>query len=434
MSKSFHLIFVLILMVMITSCKKDESVVHAEISILQPEKNMNFDVLDTITIVVTVDHPAPRVYLKINLQNDQYTPVQSPLVIENFETGIETRLSYIIDNLHLETNTYNFAFQVTVDGHSDNAYRPVVVHEIAKTLERIVVVEKINSQSLNLVLLNEQMEITNEKIVAGDFGGCQVSSWHQLIFFSGNYQGNLTAMDASNLEELWSIPAVYNPPHPAFTTLSIGGNYLFSGNHSGQITGYNMEGQPGYSSAVTSGIYSKFLHQSSNYLFSISGQANSNGHYPGDIFAFPSGDLLSSFFVQVDPLASFLVEDNRMLIFGNDELSHARTILLHLEDGFIGEPYQPFQIPEEKLMACAEINENSAFLAFENGIYNYSYQESTSLFSNQTNICCMEYDRVNSTLFAADENNIYAINSSGTIILQRNFEGLIHSIQLLYNK
>lgn len=60
------------------------------VTFLQPVNNAPYDVFDTISIKLKVDYPKPEVLLRVNLQDEAFIPVVTSLVIEDFETGVET--------------------------------------------------------------------------------------------------------------------------------------------------------------------------------------------------------------------------------------------------------------------------------------------------------------------------------------------------------
>jgi len=433
-NKSVKLLLLVFISIGMISCHKDGQIIYPEINIIEPVKSKSYDVFDTIRIIFRVEYPAPQVYLKINLQNENFTPVHSPLVIENFETGKDTELLYFLDNIHLETNTYYLAFQVSDQGQTTTEYRAVFIHEAPRQLQNVVLIMENNSQSIRMVLLNPQLNIQKEKIISGDYGSSDISSWHQFIFVSGKYSGDLVAYDADKLEQEWVVPIIQNPPHSYFTYLKYADNYLFTGFYNGATIGYNMTGQAGFSSMVTSGFYSKMIFFSNPYLISFSAQANGSGHFPGDRYAFPSGGLLSTFALYFDPVGCVSFEGGSLMIFGNDAQNHVDVAMLYPDDGFLGEPYQPFEMPGQTIYSIAEKGNGLIFLGLDSGIWLYNYQQTMGLHAELSMVSSLEYDEISSLLYAIDGNTLFVVDETGAVIARYQFENTIENVHLLYNK
>lgn len=415
------------------SCKKEAAEIFPEVQFIQPASNSAYDVFDTITIRLLVNYNKPAISLRINLQDESSTPVVTSLVIENFETGVETTVYYIISNNQLNTGSYRLVAEARDGGIYTRAYRSVFIHEIERVLSHVFVVQQ-EAQTHKIHRFSPAMGSQLTTVFHGDYAGSDVSSSSKQFFIAGRHSGDLTAFDAEAMTIKWTSPIIPNPVQPYFTSLKRIGNHVFAGLWEGYTGRWSMTGQKGVSTQITSNTYSYLLFSTEKYLVTAALQKSNHLIHWLEVFYLDAGGLVSTTQSDIIPVIFTEPEHGNLLILGNNQSGNAYARRFDPSTGMLYFPYQPFDLPASAVKTAEAISPKQILLAFDNGVYLYKYQVAIGLFAGIPQVSSMCYEDISRTVWMIAGGKVLVYNLAGNLLSEYEVGGELVNLHLIYNR
>jgi len=434
--KAVTYLLVFLCIVLFASCKKDETPPPSKINILSPAANTSFQVFDTIEIKLLIESQQPEVGLRISLLDANYSPASpiNPWVVSSFETNVEATLHFLLVYEYLESGNYYLYFKVTDQSGTVNTYRSIYIEGIHRAFEGVFIVSEVSANQTGIEKLGIDLTGEKIKIMAGNYAGSAIDSRNRNFFLAGKNSGNLTALNTDSLSFEWDVPIVANPVQPYFTFLQQINEVLYAGFYSGEINGYNPSGDLIFTTHADGLTFPNLMCHSGNLLVVSSTSRSNVFEYWLETYFLASGVSNSKTKLLIKPIHLKALEDEKVLVFGNNQNSHIETKLLDPETGLITNPYQPFSLPDEKLKCAVNISENLTFLGLEGGIYLYDYQKSMSLLTTSLSPEILKWEDISQTILAANGTSFFVLSTNGQILSEHDYSYPILNLLLHYNK
>jgi len=427
---------VLLWVIAIGSCQKEESSTPSKVKIFSPPVNTAYEVLDTIEIKISVESTQTEVALFISLLDDNFNPAtpSNPLVISNFETNIESTLYFWLDYPFLESGTYYLYFLTTDQSGQVNMYHSIYIEGIPKEFEGLYVVSEISDYQTGIEKMNTELTGQGIKILSGNYAGSAIDSRYKNVYNAGQNSGNLVALNTDSLGLEWEIPIIPNPVQPYFTFLQQIDHVLYAGFYSGEINGYNPSGELVFTTQLNGLTFPNRVCVTGNLLVVASTSRSNVFEHWLETYFVASGvnNSKSKSLIQAQHLKP--LDDGQVLVFGNNVNSMVESNLLDPGTGLITNPYQPFPLPEELLLCAADINQNLTLLGLEDGIYLYDYQLGISLVASSFTPEILQWEEIRQTILAANGSEIFSLATNGEIIVEQEYPYPIYNLLLDYNK
>lgn len=418
----------------LSRCARETEEVYPEVKFLYPPANTAYDVLDTVEIRLLVNYPKPEISMKISLLNDALTPAMNPLVISNFNTGIETTLYFVISNGQLVTGSYQLMAEAREGEIYTRDYRQIFIHEIERVLTNIVVVEQTGVNLHQIHRFDAAMQNRTEVSFPGDYAASDVSSSSRQIFIAGIHFGDLTAFNADSLTVNWTSPIISNPVQPYFTCLQQFGNHVFAGLWEGYTARWNLSGQKGVSTEITPGTFSYLLFATGKYLISASRQKSNHLLHTLEVFYIDAGGLLVTVQSDISPVIFTEPESGLVLILGNNQAGNAYARTFNPANGMLGAPYQPFDLPAKPMIAALAISPKLILIAFDDQISVYEYQKALTSLITLADVKAMRYEEISRTIWIVAAENVLVYNLNGSLLNDYHVGGELKNLHLLYNR
>jgi hypothetical protein len=428
-----YLTVMFLVSILLFSCTKDEPMPSADISILSPAPLSEYNIYDTIAVSLTVQTSAEAgVSVSLQLMNENFIPVQPARTLENITVNTEQVILYPIIDSTLADGVFNLRIQAFGDIETTQAYRQIYINEIPRTLKSIWLVAD-QSEGIELMVLDETYELIENIQTESDYSGSAMSSVNGQFYLAGKNSGNLTAYNGYTQNQAWFIPAVPNPNQPYFTCVRAFDEVCYTGFWQGQVIGYNK-----YGGVVTATEFNEntipeniFVHD----VFLIkSAQRRSNADQKViETYFVQSGARISETNLNFAPVGYTAPEFRKILIFGNKE-EKAVTHLFDPTSGMISNPYEPFALPTEKIIATTEISESKTVFSTENGVYIYEYLTSLTQINNLQQATALAYNPLNQTILAVAGTEVIVMNLQGSIFYQYDAQKPLRAIHLFFNK
>jgi hypothetical protein len=429
--KFFSVFFVMFLIV--HSCRKDESLPNAEISILSPTPLTEFNIYDTILVNALVKSGADTKFtLLVQLLNDNYIPVQPNYVFDGLSTNVEFFIQYPISDSTLAGGIHNLKLQVFENIETTQIYRQIYINEIPQMLKSICIVGAKDDQ-VGIKVIDENFQITKEFNVESDYSGSAVSSANGQFYIAGSTSGNLSAYNVNDFAPVWFIPGVPNPIQPYFTIVKTFADVCYAGFWNGQVIGFNKFGGVSYAAELNENTVPVDVFVHDVFLIKSSFLRSNESQNLIETYFVQSGVNISAQNVAFEPVGFSAPEFRRILIFANSS-GQAAAFILDPTSGLINQPYESFTFPEGKVISIAAINQTSTLLALENGIFVYEYENSLTKISDRQNISALTFNHLNQTVFACTENEVILMNLQGDEVFQFDAGMPVLNIHLIFNK
>lgn len=419
---------------LISGCNDDTEDVYPVVLINSPANNAEYNVLDTIRLVIRVDYPKAQVLLKVNLQNQSLVPVAPTLQIDQFATGVETTLYYVINDEELESGSYKLMAEASDGEIYTRNYVTVYVNGIDRVLTHVFVVEETGTNIHQIRRYDTSVQNPLTVDFAGDYAGSDVSSHEQLFFIAGAYFGDLTAYHADDLAVKWTSPITSSSTTPYFTCVQTIGNNVFAGLWEGYNARWNMSGNKGVSTEITSTTYSALLYNSGKYLISAAVQKSNYLTQWLEVYYIDLGGMLVATISDIQPVVFAEPTPGSVLILGNNQNGQAYTRTFNPMTGNLGTPPQPFDLPAVEVLAGVAVANTRIALAMENGIYLYDFQAALLPISTQTNVKAIRYESISRTLWCITGAKLIVMELSGTPLAEYSLGANLVNLHLMYNK
>jgi hypothetical protein len=436
MKKVATYLLVLISIIFFTSCKKEDTPPPSKINILSPVANTPFEVNDTITIKLLIDSRQPEVDLWISLLDANFSPASpiNPLVFSDFETNIETTLHFMLDDEFLESGNYYLFFKVLDQSGNVNKYLSIYIEGIQRQFEGIFIVSEISDNQIGIEKLGTDLTGQGIKILEGNYAGSSIDSRYKNIYVAGQNFGNLVAMNTDSLGPEWEIPIIPNPVQPYFTFVQQIDHVLYVGFYSGEVNGYNPSGDLIFTTQTNGLTFPNQVCIVGNHLVVSSTTRSNLFEYWIETFFMASGVDNSKTKVLIKPIHLKPLDDEQVLMFGNNGNSRLETKLLDPETGLVSDPYQPFQLPDELVKCAADINNEQTLLGLEDGIYIYDYQRSIAMVTTSISPRVLHWEDISQNILAADGDKFFTVSANGQQIFEHDYPYPIYNLLLNFNK
>jgi hypothetical protein len=436
MKKSAIYLFAFLLIILLFGCKKDDESTPAQIFVSTPIANTPYQVFDTVKINLFVESKQDEVSLSISLLTSNYTPASpsSPLVFQHFKTGIETSLYFLLDNDKLASANYYLYFKVNDASGDAQLYRSIYIEGIPRKIEGFFIVSSLSDHQIGIEKFADDYTGLEMKLLPGNYAGSAISSFNKLVYTAGSNAGNFLAIDTDSLDIQWEIPIVPNPVQPYFTFLEEIDQVIYAGFYNGEVNGYSPAGNLIFSTQSDGLTFPTGVCIAGNMLV-VSTISRSNLFENWlETYYLASGVANSKTNILARPIHLTALEDEKVLVFGNDSNTSIDTKLFDPGAGLVNSPYQPFPLPDELLICATNINPNLTLLGLESGIYLYNYQGSISLVADTfiPEILCWE--DLSQTIWAAGGKEIRIFSANGQQVAQYTNTDSIFNLLLYYNK
>lgn len=234
------------LLIVATSCKKQDSQQDAQIETLSPKENSFYLLPDTIHAEIVVSADRQPEYIRVCVCNAQLTPVFSPVYF--YPENLQTKLifDYFLENKAL-TNEGQLYFQVTVATEIvTNSFTKIQIESQPLQYNGFYLFTRPTVNETKVEFVSTALSLQEIAKVAGNYEASAISIAHDMVYFLSKTPDRLYANQFGEGPFSW-----INEPTadiPEFTALCADGNKVYCGYGNGIIAGFaDVSGQHLYS-------------------------------------------------------------------------------------------------------------------------------------------------------------------------------------------
>lgn len=421
--------FLLLLSLVIYSCKKEKDEVKPVIVLDSPADKESFKVFDEIPISGTVEDDIHIEFVRISLLDENQKTAASGIAINPTGKKLNFTRGIALNDVNMESGLYYLAVTASDGINEHKLFRYVYISEASQKRKGIFVITS-DGLTTRAELIDSTGLVNSYTSFYGDYSGSAISAYYQTLSVAGSKTGDMTCINLSDKSVKWKIPTTHQS-YPTFTNIE----YIDRWNHlsyyeEGTMKAYFDNGSVRTNFKAINGFYSKKLINMDTHLISY------QESFTGEMKKLVTYNKSTGLFYH-DLSVAFEVVDfcqltgMNVLAFGNQE----NAGVLKIYNSNANNERETIALPAGKITCAAKLNENEYMFSNENGLYIYYYMSnSTSLFKSG-NFTHFVYDDLNDEVIAVTNNQILLYNyNSGTLISTYSFGGEVRKVLPWYNK
>jgi hypothetical protein len=370
---SRRIVFIIILIVVFFSCRKNKDSSTPSITVSSPLQNSTVTAGNYIHLKAKVTDDKKLEYVRFKLLfSDGVTQIAEP--IEFSVSGNELIIDEIIlvGDIHTNSGIYQIIIEAFDGTNKKKVYVDINVIEIPRVFKKMIIVR--NSGSFFSV--DSLVGSSFFPFISGtsDFSTASNSDYYQQLYLTGKTSGVLSMYNLNTNTFGWSVASEMPSstlPIFYFSEYSLSQDILFqsmASASSGKLKSITSFGASSKTYTMQAGHYANCMVSSTNHIIagetSIAGTANYISYY------FKSGfglDFTTS--LPMKPKKLFVLSGNEVVVIGNNGSQGE----LRIYDSNTNGLWEQVDIPVGKIYDALQYDANTYFIAHETGILKFEH-------------------------------------------------------------
>ncbi len=421
----------LLLSVLIFACKKDGDTTDPAVEITAPADGSQFDVGDTIHIVLEVADDVALSDVEVKLTDQNLSAVMPTVVITTSGEGGTIEFDYILDDITVLTNSYYLV--ATVHDAARNSSKDFVAVNITETPRELKGIFAVTTLPGFVLLHSIDTSWTSSSYgtFPGDFTDLAVNAWWQQVVYTGSVTGITRCFSIDGAHAGWTVnPFPSTGPYWG-NVISHERDWLINYRTDGVIktSTYNNTVSTAYN--ANSGYFFRHFAFSGDRMFADMIDATGTSRLIG-VYVTSGGGAIQQTVLSIDPVAFLPRDETTVYIAGN--LGNQGKLLIYDYD--LNGTWEPIALPAGKLLSVTEINTGTLLLAMDNGnIYKFTYAPVGLIVWNSVTAQHIRYDDAGGTVITSEGTSIKQYDYQQTSLIdQIILADSAQDIELWYNR
>jgi hypothetical protein len=400
-----RLTLVLLCLIVLISCKKDEDTQPPAIEITSPVEGAQYDVGDTVHVILEIADDVALEDVQVKLTDVNLIPVMPTAIISASGESRTLEFDYFLDDISLLSGQYYI--HATVHDAAGNNARDFTLLNITEvplelkgviavtTLPGFVTIHKIDTSWISYSL----------GTFTGDFTDVAVSNYWQQVTMTGAVTGLARCIPLGNYPG-WTINPFPSTGSYWGKVIAHERDWLINYRADGVIKTCTWNGTISTSYNANSGYFFRNFNFSGDKLYAdqvdATGSSRIIGVYVG------GGGAIQQTVLSIDPIAILPRDETTVYVAGNT--GGQGKLLIYDYD--LNGTWEPVALPAGELLSAAEIDANTLLLAQQ-----------------------VRYDHAAGTVFTAEGSNVKQYDYPGTnVINQISLADSVRDVELWYNR
>ena len=396
-------LLLLLLLLAVFSCREDEVFTNIDIAINAPYESQSFVFGDTLKVEAHLNSSKTILNISLQVYNEDFVPAGTVLNIPCTSNTITIKEFYPLDTDYKYDGTYYLKLTAFNETGSSKFWRKIKINDISRILKGLTVHCKSNQASdFYYVDALNQYSVTPLFSKPTDVDFSAVCNRPSLVFVSGSYFEPLEAIDPETGEVQFTIPAIHNPPEPWFTGVQFVSDKLFVMYYNGQIKLYYPNGSQFQTISPIGSLFPVYAEKTGNYYLVI--RQNKIGlQYSLAVHYSSTTALKHSLNLSFTPLSVLPGPDNNFYVIGNQN-GQGKIMVYNIEANSMWEPHS---FPYGKIISVAGAEQGEMYIASENGIYWYRYNDNSLTLFSGMKVYRIKYESINKSLYFSTASQLY---------------------------
>jgi len=416
--------------ILLVACKKDGDTVVPAIEITSPADGTQYNVGDTIHIVLEVADDVALDDVEVKLTDLNLSAVMPSVLINTSGDGGTLQLDYVLDDITILSGSY-YIYAVVHDEARNYAkdFTAVNITEVPRELKGIFAVTTVPG-FVSLQCVDTSWTAFSYGTFPGDFSDLAVNNWWQQAAFTGSVNGITRCFSIDGMNAGWTI----NPQPSAGAywgnVIAHGRDWLINYRTDGIIRTGTWNNSLSTSYSANGGYFFRNFVFSGDRMFADMVDATGNSRLLG-VFQ-GGGGAIQQTVLSIDPVTILPRDETTAYIAGN--AGNQGKLLIYDYD--LNGTWEPIALPSGKIISATEIDAGTLLLAMDNGnIYRFTYSPVGLIVWNAVNAQHVRYDDAGGTVITSEGTSVrqYAYPQT-SVIDQINLSDTARDIELWYNR
>lgn len=421
---------VLFVSLLFFACKKEGDTVDPAVEITSPVDGAQYNVGDTIHLVIEIADDVELADLEIKLTDMNLTAVMPTATIAVTGDGGTLHIDYFLDDPTILTGQYYL--QATAHDAARNSAKDFVainVTEIPRVLNGAFAVTT-SPGFVSLHCIDQTWVSTGYGTFPGDFTDLAVNPWWQQVTFTGAVNGITRCFSIDGTHPGWTINPFPSAGAYWGNVIAKDRDWLINYRTDGVIKACTWNGTISSSYNANSGYFFHHFAFSENRLFADMVDAAGTSHLIGVYQG--GGGAIQQTVLSLDPIEILPRDAATVYVAGNQ--NNQGKLLIYDYD--LNGTWEPIALPAGKLLSACEVDANTLLLAMDNGnVYKFTYAPVGVLVWNAVAAQQVRYDAVENSVFTAEGVNIRQYDYQQTTLLgQIPMSDSVRDLELWYNR
>jgi hypothetical protein len=390
-----------------SACKKKDEV-PPQVIIFSPNGGQYFNVYDTIQVSFQITDETELVSASVDVLNENFIPVTAKTSIQNY-TGTA---SVILDDKLLETGDY--FLQVAANDGSNVTREFVEIRIVAIPKERRAIYVATSNGSgqdqlwrVDSLMQQYAMWLQPQQ----DVLKLCVNSRQDQMALVGRYSTGIRSYDLSFQNLNWIDNLFSVSQTQRFMDLACGTNSLYTTIYDREIRQYGSNGAL-IRNFETGDYRPESVAVGEDRLLVEEALVGDDLHIL-NVYYEPTNALLWEVNFEMDIVGITFLEDNVVLVFGNDA-TQARVFHYNMENNSF---WEPRQLPIGMVHSAVSLEGGSVAFTHDNGVYAYTYSPNfLQLIRPGTGYRQLQYDADNGTVLSSSANMLEELSPTGQLV------------------
>ncbi|HNQ83718.1 MAG TPA: hypothetical protein PLW31_02010 [Bacteroidales bacterium] len=420
------LVAIILLGVVLFSCKKEQDTLPPVISFIAPGVNTIINIPDTLDVKVQVNDDRIIHFVVISIVNEDKIPLTEAKSFAPFLAEFTAVHSFVIDSKTIASGVYSIQVLAFDGFNTKTGFLDIEINEIPRSLEGFMAVTAPLSFQSEIFRLGQDFSIDSQMSFPQ---GCQFTAVHPVwerFLFAGGDPSVLTAINPFTFVTEWELPAT--PPRPQFTAIEAGKDILFA-TANGDAGIVDIDGNVTLRTFPYNNMKILCLAADENYMYAAQ-QSTGGTNNELTLFYRETGAVKSRKLV-AERISGIVALDDQALVFfspGN------RTEIFHYNpESFILNKLN--EIEGEILVSAEKVSDDQIIICTDAAIrlFRPGINRLDMLLEQPYRFC--RYDALGNRLFLAKDYEMEVRNFTTLDLTEEiSFNDMIVDFRILYNK
>lgn len=413
----------------INSCKtKDELAPNIEVHF--PSAGANYQVPDTVHVGLSITDETDLTNVEVKLIGPNNILASSVASIDPDGNIYDGTLNVVMLDKYLPSGDYAIHIRARDGTNERFKFIEVNVQELPKLRRGIfaLVDGGATSSVFKVDSLGAAMALAT---LNQDAGHLCVDNRNDHCIVTGRTTGEILAMQTNTGHEVWSNTGFEQPPQPIYLDLICDDGDAYISMYEHEIRGLNGNGVLIMNQPLNSAFRPGELFATDDQLLVEQNEVGSNGNWIYRYFK-DNGVEQNLLEIPMDIVAICPFDEERVMLFGNDESGQARVLVFYIFDNYT---WEPRDLPAGEVRGAVATANGRYAIVHSTGLFTYTYDPNFlgTLQSNST-FEKVRYDEDRGLILVSDGTLIKEFSLSGSFQGAHSFPGTVADFDIHYTK
>ena len=424
----YPLLLLILAILLLGSCKKDDSVTRPTLDLISPVENAAFNTGDTMEIIGNINHNTTINTVKIVIKDGSNNTVTVPKYLYPASSTYHLEIEYVIDAPSLVSGTYVLVIGISDGQMETNFFVNIRITGVDKFFQKAIVLCRPSILKTYIYSLDSGWHQQNILNLNYGFIDSDISSKERKLYVVKPQPSILYAYDLDDpVPDFWLDAS---PPYPVFHNVYYNDPLAYVSSANGDIKGLNSFGNTTYLTPQNQDTIPLLLQRHNNVMLSYCKRRGGPEHVVRQNYM--GTGVLRTYLKVIFNIAAMFEADNDFCLLFTDNESNSEIHWYHVEENYLD---LHINLPEGNIRDVVKISGTDYLIAHDAGIYHYSYKNTYAVeWKFGLDIDFTAFDATRQYLFTAKGQTLTVFRvDTGDLIKQISMPYPVYAIHIQHN-